>query len=580
MKEKILYIVSFILSTWMFGQVKLSVLSDARDSRNNGTVKLTIILEISGPNMVQETPLRLPDLSNFVIVADGSEQNTFIDTKRNIAVNQQIFQYLLTPKQTGKQRIGSVLVTVNGRIYKSEPFDIIVDEPAVAAVPEKNKNNIYLNIELKNPEVYKNQPTVAVLRAYSKDLNNFRQVYNVKMPKQSHLIIKPVSFKKSEINQDLKKGVASQVLGVFMIYPKKSGKIEIPAASASFKRSSENGKKIYSNTINLRVKKLPKATTNGFKNAVGNFDYDIFTDKNLDELEIDKPFNLSLKLSGSGNLNDLVLPNLQRSSEYIFYAPKINYNVLRTTKSETGEVVMNYIVIPKVAGNINITAEPFAFFNPEIGKYVNLGAKEKVVKVLSHDDFNDSKSPMERVNEYTNNVLETVNTPVIPTKEYKVESQQPFSWRTVFLNYGIIGGILFLLIFLFTWDKNDNSKKNKLEAFVVKNIADTEQDIKEKWGIDVESNLVYMENQLNKEDFHGFFNTFEEMKSDVEQQISNQYHISVTQFLESQNGSVIAEDYCELLQQVQMEKYIPHPSKENVQDIYYKSKKIFANFVK
>ena len=96
---------------------------------------------------------------NLILWEMLPEQNTFIDQKRGIRVNQIIYQLYLQPKVTGKVKIGSALLTVNGKIYKSEPFDILVKETSRAETEYLSKD-VYLNVEVQDKEVYENQPTV------------------------------------------------------------------------------------------------------------------------------------------------------------------------------------------------------------------------------------------------------------------------------------------------------------------------------------------------------------------------------------------------------------------------------------
>ncbi len=179
--QKILNILFFVMSAISYGQVTVLTDVNTKEPKQNEPVVLTIVQEVVGENMEQQSPLRLPDLSKFDIVGSASEQNTFIDQKKGIRVNQIIYQLYLQPKVTGKVKIGSALLTVNGKIYKSEPFDILVKETSRAETEYLSKD-VYLNVEVQDKEVYENQPTVAVLRAYSKNYDNFRKLENIKFP--------------------------------------------------------------------------------------------------------------------------------------------------------------------------------------------------------------------------------------------------------------------------------------------------------------------------------------------------------------------------------------------------------------
>ncbi|RTZ49573.1 hypothetical protein EJ377_03715 [Chryseobacterium arthrosphaerae] len=83
------------------------------------------------------------------------------------------------------------------------------------------------------------------------------------------------------------------------------------------------------------------------------------------------------------------------------------------TTGMKGEIMASYVVIPNKSGSIAIRTEQFAFFDPENREYVDLGQKTLALNAFSHDQILESRSTVEKVNEYTNNLLETVNTPVL-----------------------------------------------------------------------------------------------------------------------------------------------------------------------
>ena len=205
-------------AVFTYGQVTLAI-SEVKDQKVNQRFTLTVLLEISGENMEQQTPLQMPDFSKFDIIGTASERNTIVlDAKKGDVINQLVYQCVLAPKQSGKVKIGSALVTVNGKIYKTEPFDINVrdSERASSVADNSDKNDLYLNLEVQDKVVYKNEPTIAILRAYSRDYDNFRKVGKLHFPAQKNANIKPVSFTKSEIESN--SGIASHIIGVFMIF--------------------------------------------------------------------------------------------------------------------------------------------------------------------------------------------------------------------------------------------------------------------------------------------------------------------------------------------------------------------------
>ncbi len=69
-------------------------------------------------------------------------------------------------------------------------------------------------------------------------------------------------------------------------------------------------------------------------------------------------------------------------------------------------------MIPKHEGKINISTEPFSFFNPELNQYIDLGVKSIVLNVLNSAQIAAQKSTIDIVDDYTANVLNSVPLPV------------------------------------------------------------------------------------------------------------------------------------------------------------------------
>jgi hypothetical protein len=242
-----------LFSVISYGQV--TVLTEIKEGKLNEPIILTIIQEVAGDDLVQQSPLQLMDLSKFDIIGTASERNTFIDQRKGIRINQLVYQMYLQPKVQGKIKIGSALVTVNGKIYKSEPFDISVkDGGSRNSDAEYLAKDVYLNLEISDKNVYENQPTVAVLRAYSKNFDNFRKLDNIKVTEQSDATIKPISLKKQEIETKDDSDYSSQVIATFIIFPEKSGNVEIEPVSALVKNPELN--KLVSNKVKINVKTL------------------------------------------------------------------------------------------------------------------------------------------------------------------------------------------------------------------------------------------------------------------------------------------------------------------------------------
>jgi hypothetical protein len=562
MKQIISYIFTFFSTVIVYGQVTLAV-SEVKDQKINQRFNLTVLLEISGENMEQQTPLQMPDFSKFDIIGSASERNTIVvDASKGNVVNQLVYQYVLAPKQAGKIKIGSVLVTVNDKIYKTEPFDITVreNEKAASVADNSDKNDLYLNLELQDKEVFKNEPTLAYLRAYSKNYDNFRKVGKIQWSPQNNANIKAVSYAKSEI--ETKSGVPSQVIGVFMVSPSESGTININPISASL-----NQTKVTSNKARLTVRNLPEGMPLHFKNAVGNFTLEALH-KNTEEIsEVDKPLNIILQVVGSGNLNGLHLPKLLNSEHFIFYPPKITTSTSAKNNGLSGITSAEYVIVPKKSGLLKLNFEDFSFFNPQLRKYVNLGAKELILNVKTPEQIADAKTTLEKVNDYTNTVLETVNTPVLQTHALKVKNRSGINWKIVLGNVALLTVII--TAFLFVLRKKEKKKlKTQLLPKPIMTIADTEKILRESLRNHYEESIEYLKKVKDSKDFATFFSTYEELNSDTQKQFKANNDSEFRAILEKEKGQHISEKYRILSEQIQIEKFAPFHFNEQMDELY------------
>lgn len=573
MKQKLIYALFTLISVISYGQVDLSMKSDKSDYNGKEIVNLTIVLQLNGDNLEQQSKIQLPDLSKFNIIGSGSFNQAIRDPETNTAIEQYITRIALEPKQKGKIKIGSVLVTVNNKIHKTEPFDIFIRD--IEKKPMANaSNDVYLNMEIEDREVYQEQPTIAVLRVYSKNMDNLRKVKNIKLPNQENINVHPVNLKRSEIDPYGYGNMASQILAVFMVFPNEAGFVEVPPVSASVTNFSGKSK-IASNKVKLNVKKLPEGAPNGFKDAVGNFKIDVYH-SSKEKIEVEKPLNVTVKVSGEGNLADMNLPKIEESPDYDVFAPKITKNIKTGISGMQGEILAKYILIPKKAGDLTIRTETFAFFNPAEREYVNLGKEKLAVKCFSHDQVLEARSTVEKVNEYTNTFLETVNSPVLKTTSFKVKEKSKFNWNVLFINLGLLL-VLFIAYLVFkNWQKKQLKIKETSTPQPLGSVAETEQEIRESLKADITDYFAYLENLKNSEDRKKFFEAFDEMDSEVRNQYFQRSKEDFRIFLERHNGKLLAEDYQELLQKVQIEKYSPVASYDTLDHLFKDIVKLYS----
>ena len=570
--KRLYYILFGLLSVITYGQVTVFTEVNTKEPKLNEPLVLTIVQEVAGEDLEQQTPLQLMDLSKFDVVGTASERNTYIDQRKGIRINQLVYQVYLQPKTLGKLKIGSALVTVNGKIYKSEPFDVIVKEGDKRAEnTDYFSKDVFLNLDVDDKEVYENQPVVAVLRAYSKNFNNFRKVENIKVPKQNDARIKPISYKKQDI-ENTDGEYSSQVIATFVIFPEKSGNIEIEPVSALIKTPGVS--KISSNKVKLNVKTLPKGSPENFKNAVGKFNITINSSAKENTAELGKPIDVAVKISGLGNLDENKLPKIIESADYTFFAPKIVSQLSTSKDGVKGSVVAKYLLIPKKEGSLKIETEGFAFFNPENNQYVDLGNAFLNLNVLNAKQIAANKTPLDLVDDYTKGVIETVKIPIDKEKNVKELS---FNLKYILGNFGIIAlGILFLFLLY----KLRSKPKSEKEIKPITTITEEEEKIRKQLKPDFSSYFNYLKLAKESGNFAQFFKTYEELHADTELYVENKFNMNLKVFLEEYNSAQFNEEYRKLVYAISMEKYAPIHETENIDELYNNILSIYTEITK
>lgn len=575
MIEKNLYILFLLASAFSFAQVNLYSEVNTQETRVNAPITFTVVLEIFGEDLIQETPVKLPDLTKFEY-AISSEQNTLIDPVKKIRINQMVYQFLLNPRQTGNVKIGSALVKINGKMYKTEPIDIFVKEAEKKPLATNNPaKNMYLNMQLEEREVYKNEPAVVVLKAFSRNVSNFRHLEPAKFEPARNLAIRSIANFDESI-EDSENDYSAQIVGMFVIIPKVSGVMEVPPMEVPF---TNHKNVLVSNKAKLNVKRLPEGAPENFNNAVGKYDVKIeMIDKGKENFEINKAFNISVKLSGNGNLSPAIVPKILPSPDYEIFEPKIINNSIATVNGIEGNVEAQYVIIPKKRGDLRIATEDFSYFDPKEQKYVELGSKFLALNTVNAQDIANAKTTLQKVNEYTNNVLEKVDSPVLSTQKLKVKEHKEISWMVIFGNLFIVGSGAMLFLY-FNKKIKDKKKldveKKKIASRPIVNIAETEAMLKNNISFDVDSHFNYLQRTIDGGETSQFFLGFEDLRTDANQYCRTRYSSDFKDYLKHNFGQGAVEKYNQLITRVNIEKYSPYSTTDNQTELLNEIEEVY-----
>lgn len=240
------------------------------------------------------------------------------------------------------------------------------------------------------------------------------------------------------------------------LFPQQTGTLVLDAAEANgvariADRNNPYGRdvqfKLKSVPVNITVTALPiNGQPESFGGAVGNFTLSSKVDKT--SLSTDETLNLSIDISGTGNLKLIQAPALTLPNGLDVFDPSIVDTITGRSTTISGHKIFTYAIAPRIAGDFEIPAIPFSFYNSKNGNYTTLYTKPVKIHVSQGKNI---KKEVEG-----NKLLSDIHG--INTKDF-VNASTPssfiFSW-----GYWSLYLLPLLALILFAWWK----KKSESEA--------------------------------------------------------------------------------------------------------------------
>ncbi len=131
---------------------------------------------------------------------------------------------------------------------------------------------------------------------------------------------------------------------------------------------------LQSKKIEVNVKPLPQVgKPDSFTGAVGKFSFK--SDIDHDSITTNDAINLTLKLSGVGNLELINPPKVNFPPDFETYDPKINNSINTSLNGISGSKKIEYLAIARNPGDFEIDPLEFSYFDPADEQYhiINTG---------------------------------------------------------------------------------------------------------------------------------------------------------------------------------------------------------------
>ena len=131
--------------------------------------------------------------------------------------------------------------------------------------------------------------------------------------------------------------------------------------------------------VTIHVAALPSGKPAGFSGGVGKFT--LTPSISQTEVQTNDAVTIKLDISGAGNMKLLKTPAIDWPEGFEPYDPKVTNNFNTTTSGVSGTKSIEYLAIPRSAGEYTIPAVHFSYFDIDEKAYKTLSTPEYTILV-------------------------------------------------------------------------------------------------------------------------------------------------------------------------------------------------------
>ena len=328
------------------------------------------------------------------------------------------YTYILMAVSEGTFNIPSASIEVDGEKIFSNPLTIKVlpkdkedanSNQGNSGISSRNQkssgritdNDLFVLATASKTKVHEQEAILVTYKAYT--TVDLRQLLG-KMPDQQGFYVQEVELptqKTFKLEHYKGRNYNTVVYRQYVLFPQKAGRLEIPAVTfdavvaqrvavsddpfeAFFNGGGyvEVNKKIVAPKVVINVEPLP-SKPEGYSGGVGTFT--MKSDISTTELKANEAVTIKLTISGTGNMKLVSAPEVKFPHDFEIYDPKIDDNYQLTADGLSGTKTIEYLAIPRHAGNFTIPPIEFKYFDIKSESYKTLKTDAYTLKVNKGD---------------------------------------------------------------------------------------------------------------------------------------------------------------------------------------------------
>jgi hypothetical protein len=367
-------------------------------------------LEIQGLRSL-ETPTA-PETEGLVLVSTYPSRQTSMSIV-NGAVTQSVgFTWTYRPVREGQARIGSVTVEIQGRTYSTESIAVNVipqaqrparrapartnpfapfQRQAPSAPPEDidpDARDIFIDVVPSASTAVQNQQVTVSYLLYFREGIQLRQSrltdsWDAEGFWREELEVEPRPIPQVVVRDGLRYNRIT--LKRAAVFPTRSGELSIdplkieseailpsrssdPMARFFSLQSRFSPVELTSAPLTLESRPLPAGAPDSFQGAVGSLRFSAAFDRT--ELEVGESLQLTIRISGNGNLATLAPPLFEAPGAFEQYDAQISTNIDRAGAQLRGSKTFTYVLVPRSNGTFEMPPVVYSWYDPSTERYV------------------------------------------------------------------------------------------------------------------------------------------------------------------------------------------------------------------
>ncbi len=443
----------------------------------------------------QATGFKAPAIKDFSVLSgpnpSSSSSMQIINNKVTRSVEYS-YTYILQAIKEGSFTIGKASVTVDGKVYESNPVTIKVvkgqkqvqpDQQGTSSGGDISANNLFIKASVNKSNPYQGEQIIITYKLYTRvsiSTPRFTKLPSMTGFWKENLLENNTNYKQyRETINGLEYAVAE--IKKDALFAQKSGKLTIEplevevTAQIERKRKRSNDpfddffndsffgsnyqnieKALASNAITVNVKPLPPVSGNkGFDGAVGKYTINASVDKN--KLKANDALTLRFSVSGAGNLKMIEKPGFVFPPDFEVYDPRIVDDIKAGSGGITGKRTFEFLIVPRNHGNYTIKSVPFVYFDINSGSYRTLSTPEfRVTVEKGSGNLTNANTSVDKEDfQYIGTDIRYINSGIV-----KLQPVNKFLFGTPLFWLLLAAPLVLFILFLLIWQKELRKRGN------------------------------------------------------------------------------------------------------------------------